>query len=172
MTNTSARRTATPQRPIVVALAIVCSAVLTACAGSEQPNRAPESDPALAYARCLRAEGVPDFPDPAPGAPLRIPNGIDTQAPAFIRAEAACARLMPAGGGSSETPGSQRLELVAIARCMRAHGVTDFADPTSSPPPPGNGNALGGNGTYLAVGPPSDRQSPAFKAAASACRLP
>lgn len=172
MTSASATGTATPHRPMAVVLAILCSAGLTACAGSEQPSRAPASNQALAYARCLRAEGVPNFPDPAPGAPLRIPSDIDTQAPSFTRAQTACARLMPGGSRSSETPGSQRLELLAIARCMRAHGVPDFADPTSSPPPPGNGNVLGGTGTYLAVGPPSNGQSPGFKAAANACRLP
>jgi hypothetical protein len=52
---------------------------------------------------------------------------------------------------------------------MRSHGVPNFPDPTSSPPPPSSGNVLGGNGSYLALGTPEDQQSPAYKRAATAC---
>jgi hypothetical protein len=47
--------------------------------------------------------------------------------------------------------------------------VTNFADPTSSPPPPSSGNALGGDGWYLALGTAQERQAPRYKRAAVAC---
>jgi hypothetical protein len=56
-----------------------------------------------------------------------------------------------------------------MARCMRAHGVSSFADPTTSPPPPSSGNVVGGGGWYLALGTAQERQSPVYKRAAAAC---
>jgi hypothetical protein len=114
---------------------------------------------------------VPNFPDPSPGAPLSIPSDVDPQSPAFISAQAACAKLLPGAASSGSPSEDQRLQLVAIARCMRTHGVPGFPDPTSSPPPAGNGNVIGGKGVYLAVGPPPGQQSPAFKKAAAACHV-
>jgi hypothetical protein len=132
------------------------------------------ADQALQYVRCLRSHGVPTFPDPSPGGRLpNIPSDIDTTAPAFRSAQDACARLMPGGSG----PGTiaETGTLLAVARCMRNHGLPDFRDPTTSPPPPpppGShaGTAVGGPGGYLAF-PPS---SPALTRAMVACgfRLP
>jgi hypothetical protein len=48
----------------------------------------------LQHARCMRAHGVPDYPDPNIPShyPLLVqpPPGINTDAPAFQRAAAAC----------------------------------------------------------------------------------
>lgn len=85
---------------------------------------------------------------------------------------AAVGRGLPARERSDSASGSRTLELLAIAKCMRKHGVADFPDPSSSPPSPKDGNAIGANGVYLSVGPPASEQSPAFKRAAAACRLP
>jgi len=118
---------------------------------------------------------VPNFPDPSRGGPSVIPSNINTQAPAFKSGQKACARFL--GGGSESGPSSEsrKLELFNLARCMRAHGLPSFPDPTSSPPPappPGGhtGNAIGMGGAYLALPP----QSPALKRAATACgfRMP
>jgi len=70
-------------------------------------------------------------------------------------------------------PDPQRT-LLALARCMRAHGVTAFPDPTSTPPsapPAGGGIAFGGQGSFLAV-PQSLIRSPEFKQAATVCSFP
>ena len=96
----------------------------------------------------MRSHGVPNFPDPSPGGPSVIPNWINPQAPAFKSAEKACARYL--GGGTDQRSGSvsEKLELLNLAKCMRAHGLPNFPDPTTSPPstpPPGShtGNAIG-----------------------------
>jgi len=127
---------------------------------------------ALTYVKCLRAHGVPNFPDPSPDGRLpNIPSGIDTAAPAFRSAQSACAKLEPGGTAGSSSKGS-RLALLASAQCMRRHGLPNFADPTPTPPPPPppgvrSGNAVGGPGGYLALPPPS----PAVTRAEAACGL-
>lgn len=159
------------RRPAGLA-AVICAVVVTGCGSSGQAGGAdPGGGPLLAYAQCMRGHGVPDFPDPSPAGGLVIPDSIDAQAPAFLSAQGACARLAQPDPGRGASPESRGLQLVALSRCMRSHGVPTFADPTSSPPPPNGGNAIGGNGTYLALGPPRETRSPAYRRAASACRL-
>ena len=149
----------------------ICAAAAVACGSSGHPAQAGATGgPLLDYARCMRAHGVPNFPDPSPDGGLAIPNGINTAAPAFVSAQRACGSLAqgPHDAASSE---NAKLRLVALARCMRAHGVPSFADPSSSPPPPSSGNALGASGWFLSLGTRSERESPAYKQAAAACRL-
>lgn len=158
-----------------------CALTLTACGGSgarttASGTAAASATPALAYVRCLRAHGVPSFPDPAPGGRLpNIPNDIDTTAPAFRSAQRACANLAPGAGGPRAGTQSWMPRLLSVARCIRGHGLQSFPDPTTSPPPPpppgsDHGNVIGGPGAYLALPPPS----PALSRAEAACgfRIP
>jgi len=119
----------------------------------------------------MRAHGLPHFPDPTPGGGLVVPSGIDVKAPAFQTAQRACNRLMPGGGPPSRTSASARNEMLRLARCIRAHGVPGFPDPTTAPPasPPSGGLALGSGGMFLLV---RDPQAPAFRRAAAACHFP
>jgi hypothetical protein len=62
------------------------------------------------------------------------------------------------GGGSSQGSGSEstKLELLNLAKCMHAHGLPSFPDPTTSlpPVPPSGshtGNAIGIGGAYLVI---------------------
>ena len=123
----------------------------------------------------MRSHGVPNFPDPRPGGPSVVPNWINPDAPAFLSAQKACAKFVGANGSPRASPTSESVALLNLARCMRAHGLPSFPDPTTSPPPappPGShaGNAIGIGGAYL-VFPP---QSPALTRAAAACgfRIP
>ena len=79
-------------------------------------------------------------------------------------------RRAPASTHASE---SQKLAMLKLSRCMRAHGVTSFPDPTNKRPSPGNGPgiAFGGGGSFIAV-PQSLTQSPGFKQAAATCHFP
>ena len=68
-------------------------------------------------------------------------------------------------------------QLLAVAKCMRAHGFQNFPDPTTSPPAqPGSGASgmvLGMGGVYLNLGAAGvDPSSPAFQRAATACNFP
>ncbi len=120
----------------------------------------------------MRSHGVPNFPDPSPGGPSVIPNWINPQAPAFLSAQKACAKFLGGGESRGAGPESEKLALLNLAKCMRAHGLPNFADPRTSPPPappPGShtGNTVGIGGAYL-VFPP---QSPALKRAEGTCRF-
>jgi len=56
----------------------------------------------LSYAKCIRAHGVPDFPDPtSKGIRISPSSGIDLNAPAFLAAEKSCQKdSLTLGGGS------------------------------------------------------------------------
>jgi hypothetical protein len=170
MRTLSAGRRLIARGPQATIAAMICAAMIAACGSSRPPNgtRA-DGGPLLEYARCIRAHGVPNFPDPGTAGGLVIPNDINPQSPAFESAQQGCRKLAQAPEGPTGSSESSRLRLVALARCMRSHGVPSFADPTSSPPPPSSANVLGGNGSYLALGTPQERQSPAYKRAATAC---
>jgi hypothetical protein len=105
-----------------------------------------------------------EFPDPDATGRFVFPPALDQQSPAFRSAEAACAKGQSAPGGSSaEIPESQKLELVAAARCMRKHGVPNYPDPTFRD---GIVELAGGSGASI------NHDSPAFRDAARICTLP
>jgi hypothetical protein len=54
------------------------------------------------YARCMRTNGVADFPDPVPGGGLQVDGAIERD-PDYDGAARACKKLMPAGEGESST---------------------------------------------------------------------
>jgi hypothetical protein len=86
---------------------------------------------ALKFARCMRANGEPGFPDP--GNPGGFSTGalasLNTSAPAFVSSTKICDRLLPNDGQPTEAEFQQATaDGLRFARCMRAHGV-DFPDP-------------------------------------------
>lgn len=112
----------------------------------------------LAYAHCMRTHGVPDFPDPS-STGASTPGNIDLTSPPFRAASQACRSLEPPGrtfstSGAGAVSPRQQAQLLAFARCMRAHGVPSFADPTAR-----------------GLTPPAgvDPNSPAFQSATQAC---
>lgn len=135
--------------------------------------------PGVAFARCMRASGVPSFPDPLPGRELLFnSDGVDQSAPAFRAAQAKCSHLLAAGGppgpGSTTHPSARTLEkLVRIATCMREHGVPDFPDPRTSVPvnpfPSGAGIITDYDGAILLFPGTLDMSSPAYNQAAAKC---
>jgi hypothetical protein len=119
------------------------------------------------YSACMRSHGVPKFPDPKPssgGMQLTIGPGvgIDPESPQFQAADKACKKLMP-GGGKEPSPAMQAkalAEMLKFSACMRAHGLPDFPDPTSS-----------GGGIQLSIGKTGlNPRSPLFQAAQKACQ--
>jgi hypothetical protein len=136
----------------------------------------------LAFARCMRASGVPNFPDPepGPGALFSVPAGANPASPAFRSAQAKCEKLMGGGPpvpGSRTHPSAQTLaKLLRIARCMRRHGVPEFPDPqTSVPANPfggGQGEITDFDGAILLFPATMNLQAPAYKQALTACGAP
>jgi hypothetical protein len=157
------------RRTTGVYFALICAAVVVACGSSSPPQADASGGPLLSLARCMRAHGVPNFPDPGTSGGLIIPNYINPDAPAFKSAQGACAKLAQSPGGPGTSSESRKAQLLALAKCMRSHGVPNFADPTSSRPPSSSGNAVGGNGWYLALGTAQERHAPNYRRASAAC---
>ena len=166
-------------------------AATTTTAGSgapssgSQPSQTQLQQDALRYAQCMRANGVPSFPDPDAGGgfSFRAGSGIDPSSPAFKAARATCQKLLPGGGppgpGATTHPSAQALaQMVTVAQCMRRHGLPDFPDPRTSVPanpfPAGSpGGVISDIGGVILVFPGTfDLQSPLFTRAAAACRFP
>ena len=78
----------------------------------------------------MRANGVPNFPDPKPGEGFRFPA---SPAPAFAAAQAKCQKLLPNGGAPPPFHPQALAQLRQIAVCMRRHGVPDFPTPKELP---------------------------------------
>ncbi len=119
---------------------------------------------AIAYSRCMRSHGVPDFPSPqisgsgnSVGVRLAVPAGIVNGNPRFAAARRACRSLEPNGGAPQRAPSAQELaRAVSYAACMRSHGEPSFPDP----------NARG----MFVLGSQLNTESPQFQAAERACK--
>ena len=91
---------------------------------------------AVAYSQCLRSHGVPNFPDP-----VQTPSGhygyrtsaIDPNSTAFQGALQAC-RALPSPWNSTvqQLSPAQQQAWLNWAKCIRAHGLPNFPDPTFS----------------------------------------
>ena len=131
------------RQQITAVIAAATLPLLTACGGSPSPPQGQSAkspaQQAFAYAQCIRAHGVPAFPDPqvtttpgSVGIRQAVPAGVGTS-PAFTAAQKACRGVMPAPGkGGSNDQGPKKQVLLAFAHCLRTHGVTDFPDPAAN----------------------------------------
>jgi len=124
----------------------------------------------------MRSHGVPNLPDPGSEGGIQLSPGIGPSSPAFRAAQAKCAKLMPGGtSGGLRAPSAQDIkQVLALSKCMRAHGVSGFPDPTLGPPPSDPREfsiAIDRGGASLLVPKTIDVSSPAFKQAATTCRF-
>lgn len=135
---------------------------------------------ALAFAKCMRADGVSNFPDPQPdGGGFNFhASAAVISSPAFKAAQAKCHTLLPgplgsaAGSFSPQEQAQALAQLRSVAQCMRRHGIADFPDPTLTRPNPGLGRyteITNYEGVWIAFPATIDLQSPAWERAAAAC---
>jgi hypothetical protein len=162
----------------VLLVSLGCAAGLAACgsAGPSGATTAADQGRLVKFASCMRASGVPNFPDPGVGGGLLIRpgSGVNPGSPAFQAAQKRCARFAPARFRGPGTPTSAQVRKgLAFARCLRAHGLTNFPDPLTAPPSR-HGLIIDLGGMMFAPGPGFDPRSAAFHRAASRCgvRLP
>jgi hypothetical protein len=118
------------------------------------------------FAECMRKNGVPNFPDPSANGSITInsSNGVNPSSPKFRAANEKCRKLLPNGGQpTAHQQAEVQQRMLAFARCMRAHGLKDFPDPTFT---------NGGGSMQLKGGPGTDLNptSPLFQRAQSACK--
>ena len=100
------------------ALVALGLAVAIAACGSAPPTKTssggtaqPAYAAAIAFAKCMRSNGVPNFPDPTfqtgPGGGLGVRiggPGIDPSSPAFKSAQQACGSIIGKGPGPGAPP--------------------------------------------------------------------
>lgn len=84
------------------------------------------------FAECVRAHGVPHFPDPDATGSFNF--AVDVSAATFTAAVNACKALQPPGTLSGHRSATQQSAALRFAACVRAHGVPDFPDPVNGQP--------------------------------------
>jgi hypothetical protein len=155
---------------------------LCACGGSSTPAKKKASTAAskransmVALAKCMRANGVPSFPDPgANGGGIQVQgngnsmtvNGVAVSAPAFKNAMNKCRSDMPQGPPVTAAQIAKiRAGALKMAACMRSHGVPSFQDPVVRAGPGDRGIQMSVGGPNTGIAP----NSPAFEQAQRAC---
>jgi hypothetical protein len=93
---------------------------------------ATKREKAVKFAECVRAHGVPHFPDP--DATGNFNFGVDVSAATFTAAVTACKALQPPGTLSGHRSAKQQSDALRFAQCVRTHGVPDFPDPVNGQP--------------------------------------
>jgi hypothetical protein len=86
----------------------------------------------LAFSRCVRAHGVPNFPDPNSSGvlPKSQVDQLTASNPQFPAAHRACGHLLPNSGQPTQAQVQQAWnDMRNFARCMRSHGVPNWPDP-------------------------------------------
>ena len=134
---------------------------VTQSSSSSNTPAASTQDGAVAFARCMRSNGVSRYPDPSSSGQLvkESLQQLAVTSSQFQSAQSACRHLLPNGGQPPSQ--AEQLQVKALglefAECVRAHGVPNFPDPDSSgriPDPATSG---------------IDQGSPKFQAANQAC---
>ncbi len=166
--------------PLIASL--ILPGLLIAACGSSSPGSSTgttarvTAGSGIAFAACMRANGVPNFPDPTAsagggiqiqasqrngsGATMTV-NGVPVSAPAFRAAMTKCNSKLPSHAGQIPIA-SLRSNALAMAKCMRAHGVPNFPDPQVSA-------SGGGVAVRISAGSGVDPSSPAFQKAQTIC---
>jgi hypothetical protein len=130
-------------RAAAAMVGICALALLGACSGSPASagsgaaptGGGPANAPLVAFSRCVRSHGVPNFPDPQAGASnAKFPGAhqLRVSSSQLSTAENACQRLLPAGLDDQFPPSEVPLLLrgmLPFSSCMRSHGVPNFPDP-------------------------------------------
>jgi hypothetical protein len=158
---------------MLAAAAAVVALLATACGGGSSssstaspPTLTGLTDQALAYAKCMRSHGIPNFPDPnvqdnahAKGVGFSLSN-IDTHSAQFTSAAKLCQKQTGFGHITAAQLQAAMNNMLKVAECMRSHGIANFPDPFE------NSHQIGFNldGTGI------DMNSARFKAAQAACR--
>ena len=144
-----------PAHVVVAAALVVCAVIAAGCGGGSgspgvasiatttsatQPAKGGGDGKASAknqtFSACMRAHGVPNFPDANSngGIAIEANSGLDPSSPQFQAAQKTCQKLAPNGGKAPSAAEQAKAQEQALkfSACMRAHGVPNFPDPKFS----------------------------------------
>jgi hypothetical protein len=126
------------RRHITFVLGALLLLGLAGCAGSGGDtsggsDREAKKEAGLKFAKCMRENGVPNYPDPDfdddGDLSLSLPPGVDPKS--VEEPQEKCQKYLP-NGGAPEKPNPEDLgKIQAFAKCMRENGVPKFPDPDS-----------------------------------------
>lgn len=153
---------------VLTAFGVLATACSHSSSGPGVANGAASSSPGssasvgpLALARCMRAHGIRDFPDPDSSGNFNLSGGGDLNPanPAYQAAAQACRSLGSAGKASAPSLSPQQIAAtLKYATCMRDHGIRNYPDSGNSGHIPGI--------RHFGIDPNSSQ----FQAANTACR--
>ena len=167
-------------RPIALATVVAATAlslVAAGCGGGSAPGVAASGGTttihyggsgaqaaALAFARCMRSHGLPNWPDPSSNggfdkAKLRqLGPGLAT-----VRSiqDRYCRVDFENPGEAQTITAAERADYLRAAACMRRHGFPDFPDPT-----------FPGHSVRVDIPTSIDQSSSPFRSAATSCTKP
>jgi hypothetical protein len=142
-------------------VAIGAIGLLAAGCGGSPRKPAAEMRSALAFAGCMRTNGVSKYPDPTGDGRLAKESlaQLGVTGSQFASANNACRHLLPNGGSPPSAGQQEAVKALGLhfSQCVRAHGLPNFPDPAGDgriPDPAGLG---------------IDQGSPKFRAANQAC---
>jgi hypothetical protein len=150
--------------PSVASLGPTTATTTTSSAPAAQSSgspagRKPSAAAFVAFVHCLQKHGI-QAQLSAQGGGVSISGG-DPKSPQFQAAQKACHTLLPGGGPPTLSPAQkaeQLKQLLALAKCVRAHGYPNFPDPDSQ-----GSFDLQSAGSF-------DPKTPQFQSAMKACR--
>src|SRR4051794_14977996 len=112
--------------------------VATAGGGAAKPSSsvgAPSNgdDLALKYSACVRANGVPNFPDPDTNGGLDVDLGkLGVPKDKLDAADRKCKQYLPNGGQPQKIDPAKLAPARRYSQCMRENGVPKFPDPDAN----------------------------------------
>jgi hypothetical protein len=119
------------------ALIATTALVLAGCGGgppAADTGGSPAATSAVRFSQCMRAHGVPNFPDPNGSGAIAKESArqLGVSASQYQTARTACARLLPNSGEVSQTVIQRAMDgMRRFALCMRSDGVANWPDPTT-----------------------------------------
>ncbi|GLY66050.1 hypothetical protein [Amycolatopsis taiwanensis] len=115
-----------------------------------------ETKDGTAFAKCMRDNGVPEFPDPETNGSMILPEGADTSK--LDSAQKLCQDKLPGGGEPRKLSAEDQEKQRKFAQCMRDNGLTEFPDPEP-----------GATGSVLSQESNLNPEDPKFKEADQKC---
>jgi hypothetical protein len=118
-------------------VARLSASATSASTAPSAPAASAEGAGALAFARCMRANGLPNWPDPTSSgvfdkSKLQATGYTTTQVRAVE--DGPCKNILPTAAPSPSTSQvittQQQQDYLNAAACMRSHGITNFPEPT------------------------------------------
>jgi hypothetical protein len=162
----------------VVVIAALSLATMGAACGGSSPSSSGSADAqtkanapsAIAFARCMRSHGVQHWPDPDSTGQFAKSKLTLQQlgvVPSQLQAaQRACQHVYPNSGPSSQGQDqTMMLAMFKFARCVRAHGVSNWPDPVAESDP-----GQPGTPGFPRNIPGVNQSSPAVKNAMNSCQ--